>query len=89
MAPELRQAGVTVDQQARLTVHYAGTQVGEYFPDLLIEQTLIVELKTVQALDHVHRMQCVNYLRASGLYRALLLNFGRPRLEIRRILHDA
>jgi GxxExxY protein len=84
LALEPRQAGVAVDQQARLTVHYAGTQAGEYFPDLLI-----VELKTVQALDPVHRMQCVNYLKASGLKRALLLNFGRPRLEIRRILNDA
>ncbi len=48
---------------------------------------LLIELKTVKALDGAHRMQCTNYLKASGLRLCLLLNFGKPRLEIRRVVH--
>jgi GxxExxY protein len=47
-----------------------------------------VELKVAKALDESHRLQCLNYLKATGLLVALLLNFGRPRLEIRRIVLD-
>jgi len=53
--------------------------MGEYFVDLL------VELKTVKALDEAHRAQCVNYLKATGLPLCLLLNFGASRLEIKRL----
>ena len=52
--------------------------------DLLIEGTIIVELKAVKALDGVHAAQCINYLKATGLQLCLLLNFGKPRLEIQR-----
>jgi GxxExxY protein len=45
-------------------------------------------LKIVRALDGVHRAQCVNYLRATGLHLCLLMNFGRPRLEVRRVVMD-
>ena len=82
---ELRKAGLAVEQQHGLTVLYGGTVVGEYLVDLLIEQALLVELKAVKALDQAHHAQCINYLKASGLRLGLLLNFGTPRLEIRRI----
>jgi len=68
---------------------YDGTVVGEYFVDLMIEDALLVELKTVKALDDAHRTQCFNYLKATGLQLYLLLNFGRPRLEIKRVACDA
>ena len=56
--------------------------------DLLIDDVLLVELKTVKALDDAHpRMQCTNYLKATGLQLCLLLNFGKPRLEIKRVAH--
>jgi hypothetical protein len=60
--------------------------VGEYSTDLLVEGLLLVELKTVKELGDVHRMQCINYLKATGLALCLLLNFGKPRLEIKRVV---
>jgi hypothetical protein len=57
----------------------------EYTADLLIEDQVIVELKVVGALSDVHVPQCRNYLRATGKPLCLLINFGRPKIEIRRI----
>jgi GxxExxY protein len=87
LAHELRRAGLTVAQQQGVTVIYDGVVVGEYSVDLLVEQTVIVELKAIKALDNVHTAQCLNYLKATGLHLCLLLNFGKPRLEIQRIAH--
>jgi GxxExxY protein len=82
---ELRKAGLAVVQQRGVAVVYDGTVVGEYFVNLMVEESLLVELKTVKALDAAHRAQCVNYLKATGLQLCLLLNFGRSRLEVRRV----
>jgi len=84
---ELRATGLAVVQQSSVKVCYDGVVVGEYFPDLLVDGALLVELKAVSALDDVHRMQCTNYLKAIGLRLCLLLNFGKPRLEIKRVAH--
>jgi GxxExxY protein len=62
--------------------------VGTYTADLLVENAVLVELKAVTALDTVHRAQCINYLKGSGLWLCLLLNFGSPRLEIKRVVND-
>lgn len=85
LAHELRKAGLAVIQQPRITVMYDGITVGDYFADLVVEDSLLVELKAVKMLDEAHRAQCVNYLKATGLRLGLLLNFGRPRLEIKRV----
>ena len=86
LAQELRDAGLAVEQQCSVKVHHHGVVVGEYSTDLLVEEVLLVELKTVNALDDVHRMQCTNYLKATGLPLCLLLNFGKLRLEIKRVV---
>jgi GxxExxY protein len=83
---EVRKAGMAVVQQRGITVTYDGTTVGEYFVDLLVEEAVLVELKTVRALDNAHRAQCMNYLRATGMHLRLLMNFGMPRLEVRRVV---
>ena len=85
LAHEIRKAGLTVMQQRGVTVTYDGIVVGEYCMDLLVAQVLLVELKTVKALDEAHRARCVNYLKATDLQLCLLLNFGNPRLEIKRM----
>ena len=74
-------------QQQGLAVLYRGAVVGEYTTDLIVEQSLLVELKAARALDDAHHAQCINYLKASGLRLGLLLNFGGPRLDIRRVVN--
>jgi len=88
LALELRAAGLAVEQQRGITVFYQGTVVGEYFADLLVENSVIVELKTVRALDRAHRAQCINYLRATGMELCLMINFGARRVEIQRVVQD-
>jgi GxxExxY protein len=85
LARELRKMGLVVAQQRGVTVTYDGMVMGEYFVDLLVEDILLVELKTVKMLDEANRAQCVNYLKATGLPLCLLLNFGTSRLEIKRL----
>ena len=84
---ELDKAGLDVEQQRPLEVRYEGEIVGTCVTDLLVGSTVLVELKAQQALDRLHHAQCVHYLRATGLPLCLLLNFGRPRLEVRRIIN--
>jgi GxxExxY protein len=83
---ELREAGLTVAQQHGITVTYRGRIIGEYAADLLVENAILVELKTAHAIDSAHRAQCLNYLRATGFQLCLLMNFGTGRLEVRRIV---
>jgi GxxExxY protein len=54
--------------------------------DLLVEERVLVELKAVQALDDIHLAQCLNYLKATRLKICLLINFGKPKVEIRRVV---
>ena len=87
LAHELRKTELAVAQQHAITVLYHGRTVGEYVADLLVEQTLLVELKTTKALDPAHRAQCLNDLKATDLRLCLLFNFGNARLEISRIVN--
>ena len=83
---ELRKSGLVVSQQHPMVVRYDGVVVGEYAVDLLVEHSVLVELKIAKAIDEIHLAQCLNYLKGTGLQLCLLLNFGKPRLEIKRIV---
>jgi len=85
LAHELQKAGLQVQQQHGITVYYDGVVVGEYMADLLVEGVLLVELKAVKELDDIHLAQCLNYLKATNLRLCLLMNFAKPKLEVRRI----
>jgi GxxExxY protein len=85
LAHEMRKCGIGVVQQRGIVVFYDGVIVGEFNADLLVEEQVIVELKVVTALSDAHIPQCQNYLRATGKPLCLLINFGRPKIEIRRI----
>lgn len=86
LAHELRKSGALVAQQHPVTVVYDGVIVGTYAVDLFVEESVLVELKAVTSLDASHRAQCLNYLAATGLPLCLLINFGRPRIEIKRFV---
>ena len=86
LAIELRRRGREVAQQKGVDVRYGEEIVGRYVADLIADHRVIVELKASPVLDRAHKAQCLNYLRATGLRIALLLNFGRPRLEVHRIV---
>jgi GxxExxY protein len=85
LAHELRKRGHVVEQQHPISVMYDGIVVGEYCADLLVGSEVIIELKAVKSLDEIHIAQCMNYLRATGKPVCLLINFGSPRVQIKRI----
>jgi GxxExxY protein len=86
---ELTSAGLEVLQQVPCRILYERTVVGEYVADLVVENSVIVEIKACEGIAPAHKAQAINYLAASGLNVALLLNFGRPRLEIRRLVRKS
>ena len=88
LAHELRKAKVKVVQQQGIEVFYDGVNVGNYEADLLVEGRVLVEVKAVQALDNAHVAQCLKYLRGTGLITCLLVNFGRAKLQVRRLSMD-
>jgi GxxExxY protein len=55
-------------------------------PDLFVEDRVVVEIKALLGIDRAHRQQCLNYLRATGRSLCLLLNFGRPQLQVARVV---
>ena len=85
LSHELRKAGLKCEQQYRAPVHYDGVIVGEYFADILVNEELVIELKTVSQTTDIQMAQCLNYLKATSLSKCLLINFARPRIEIKRI----
>lgn len=84
---ELKKSGLKVGQQYPITIRYEGTVVGEYVADLLVEDCLLVELKAVEELNTIHSAQCLNYLRATGLKLCLLMNFGKTKVKVRRLVN--
>ena len=88
LALELRKCGLQTQQQHGIKVRYEGKIVGDFAADLLIEEKVIIELKATKTLDDAHTAQCLNYLKATGLSVCLLINFGKPRAEIRRIVNN-
>ena len=83
---ELRKAGLRVAQQQPMEVRYDEVVVGTYVADLVVEGAVLLEIKAVKLFDEIHTAQCLNYLKATGLPLCLLINFGRPRVDIKRVI---
>jgi GxxExxY protein len=83
---ELRKGGLQFDHQRSLSILYDGVQIGEHRLDLLVEGTIVVELKAVKRIENVHFQIVRSYLKAAGLKHGLLLNFSAPKLLIKRVL---
>jgi GxxExxY protein len=80
---ELIKQGFEVEQQFPIPVYYADEMVGDFYADLLVNKSLIIELKAVENLHSRHEAQLVNYLTATGIDVGLLINFGSS-VEIKR-----
>jgi GxxExxY protein len=80
---ELQKTGIHVRQQPKLPVFYEGQRVGIYYPDLWVEEQLIVEIKACLALAQEHEQKVVHYLAATGIDHGLLINFG-AKVQIKR-----
>ncbi len=83
---ELSQAGLQIEQQKLIQVKYKNVIVGDFIADILVNKAVIIELKAQKNLEESYQAQCINYLKATQLNICLLINFGKPRVEIKRIV---
>ena len=83
---ELRYQKIRYEKQKPIKTYYRNVPVGTHRIDLLVENQVILELKTVEAFDRIHFAQVKSYLKATGLHLGLLLNFNNPILQIKRFV---
>ena len=84
---ELELQDIQFEREKPLTVNYKKRVIGEYRADFVVEEKAILELKAVSALHDKHKAQAIHYLKATGYKLAILLNFGTPSLEYKRIIN--
>ena len=82
---ELRRRGLTAETEKEIVINYEGVEVGRHRLDILVQESVIVELKVVEALGKVHYAQVHSYLKASGLKIAILVNFAGTKADFRRV----
>ncbi|BBM89218.1 hypothetical protein COTS27_00913 [Spirochaetota bacterium] len=83
---ELQAKGLFVEKQKRIEVNYKNNIVGDYYADLLVERSIIIEIKAIKTLIEIHQAQLLNYLKATNITLGLLINFGNPKVEIKRMI---
>ena len=88
MLIELRKAGFDIEPQKPIKVQYDGEVVGDFIADVLVNDTVILELKSVRKLVEAHEVQLVNYLVATGKPVGLLINFGETKVAVKRKVKD-
>ena len=81
----LTHKGMSVDAQMSLRVKFRDVIVGDFYADLIVEETVLIELKAVSRILSEHKAQVINYLNATGIEVGLLVNFGNPRMEYFRL----
>ena len=88
MLIELREQDLTAEAQKPITVYYGSEIVGEFVADIIVNDTVILELKSVREIIKAHEVQLVNYLSATGKPVGLIINFGEKKVEIKRKIKD-
>ena len=83
---ELKRRRLKAESQVPIRVLYKESVVGEYIADILVEDKVMVELKTVETLEKIHEAQLLNYLKATGIRVGILVNFKHPKAEIKRMV---
>jgi len=81
-----RREGIEAKQQVPITVYFEEEVVGNYYADILVEDKVILEIKSVENIIDAHIAQTLNYLKATGLRLAIILNFSKEKLEYKRIV---
>ena len=85
---ELRKTGLDAESQKPITVYYDDEIVGEFVADIIVNDAIILELKSVRRVVKAHEVQLVNYLVATGKPIGLILNFGESKVEVKRKVKD-
>jgi len=83
---ELKLRDIASEQEVIFPVVYKGQEIGRYIADIVVERKLLLELKCADGLSPAHISQTLNYLKASQIRIALLLNFGTPKLGYKRLI---
>jgi len=83
---ELAVCGLDIQKEKSFPIHYRGEKIGNYIADIVVNDCVVVELKATEALAMQHTAQVLNYLKVSRIPVGLLLNFGKARLEVKRVL---
>jgi GxxExxY protein len=84
---QLQKDGLNVDSQKEIKIYYDGKEIGIHRLDMLVNNEIIVELKTVKDFEDSHFAQLLSYLKATGLKTGLLLNFAKAKLDIKRVVN--
>lgn len=83
----LAEAGMKAESEVRFAVMFRGHNVGDYVADIVVEDIVIIEVKALSALIKEHQAQVINYLKGTGKEVGLLVNFGSPKLQFKRLEH--
>lgn len=86
LAIEFRNRGIVFEQQKPIKVAYDGHIVGDYAADIVVDDKIVIELKTAKMIDETHLAQTLNYLKATGIRLGLILNFGPKKMECKRVV---
>ncbi|MFV0211940.1 GxxExxY protein [Empedobacter falsenii] len=85
LAIELQLSGITFEREKEMPIFYKGEQIGTRRADFFIENFVMLEIKAVSELEEAHKAQAINYLEAYHMPHGLLINFGKPSLEFKRV----
>ena len=85
---ELAENGLLPEKEKPISIKYKNKIVGEYYADILVNKKVIIETKAVKSLNEIHQAQLLNYLKATNLRLGLLINFGTPKVQIKRMINE-
>ena len=85
---ELMNEGLKVEKEKPIRIFYQDKVVGEYYADIVVNEKIIIETKAVQSLNEIHQAQLLNYLKATKIQLGLLINFGTPKVQIKRMINS-
>jgi GxxExxY protein len=86
LGKELRSRNLKAEEQKAIKVIYKRAEVGSFFADIVVNDDIIIELKSVEALSGMHEAQLLNYLKATGKKLGFIINFGRTKVECKRMI---